>query len=68
MKITINNVIENLSSKNQFSITDILEYKKFSFKMLVIKLNGKLIKKDKYNSTYVKEGDILDIIHLISGG
>ncbi len=68
MKITINNIIENLSSKNQFSITDILEYKKFSFKMLVIKLNGKLIKKDKYNSTYVKEGDILDIIHLISGG
>lgn len=68
MKITINNVIENLSSKNQFSITDILEQKKFSFKMLVIKLNGKLIKKDEYNSTYVKDGDIVDIIHLISGG
>jgi|LSQX01.1.fsa_nt_gb thiamine biosynthesis protein ThiS len=36
--------------------------------MLVIKLNGALIAKELYDSTLVKEGDTLDVIHLISGG
>lgn len=36
--------------------------------MLVIKLNGTLIPKNHYDSTLVKEGDTLDVIHLISGG
>ncbi|MFC1733855.1 sulfur carrier protein ThiS [candidate division KSB1 bacterium] len=45
-----------------------LEIKNFTFKLLVIKVNGKLIKKDQYENTEINEGDHVSVIHLISGG
>ena len=46
----------------------IMEEKSFHFKMLIVKLNGKIISKEAFASTLVNDGDRLDIIHLISGG
>ena len=68
MKVILNNLTEKLPFNDSLTISELLEYKKFSFKMLVIKINGVLIKKDKYNTAYIKDGDIVDVIHLISGG
>jgi len=50
------------------TITRLLQKMNYTFKMLVIKLNGTLIKKDQYSETYVPEGAEVAIIHLISGG
>ncbi len=50
------------------TIEQIMEKKSFHFKMLVVKLNGQLVPKGTYDSVQVKDGDRLDIIHLISGG
>jgi thiamine biosynthesis protein ThiS len=36
--------------------------------MLVIKVNGILIKKDKYQSTLITDGDNVIVLHLVSGG
>jgi len=36
--------------------------------MLVIKINGKLIKKGEYETAMVKDGDDVMVLHLISGG
>jgi thiamine biosynthesis protein ThiS len=36
--------------------------------MLVIKINGSLIKKEDYDKAVIKDGDNVDVIHLISGG
>ena len=68
MKVILNNLTEKLPFNDSLTISELLEYKKFSFKMLVIKINGVIIKKDKYNTAYIKDGDIVDVIHLISGG
>ena len=42
--------------------------KSYVFKMLVVRLNDHLVKKDMYSSTFVKDGDDLKVIHLVSGG
>jgi sulfur carrier protein len=67
MQITLNNRKEEFN-KESMSISEVLEIKNFSFTNLVIKINGKLIKKDAYSSSIIKAGDKVDIIHMISGG
>jgi len=67
MKIILNNREETFPA-DMLTIADLLEAKKFSFKMLVIKINGKLIKKGEYETTNVQDGDDVMILHLISGG
>lgn len=67
MKLTVNNR-EEIIDRESLNINELLEEKKFSFKMLVIKVNGQLIKKPEYNSTLLKDGDDVMVLHLISGG
>ncbi len=45
-----------------------LELKKFSFRMRIIKINGALIPKEKYDSTIIKDGDNVQMLYLMSGG
>ncbi len=67
MNITLNNRPQ-FFDENRLTIAEILKLKKFSFKMLVIKVNGKLIKKNQYDVQEVFDGDNVQILHLISGG
>jgi sulfur carrier protein len=67
MKIILNNR-EEIFSADSLTINNLLEVKKFSFKMLVIKINGKLIKKGDYDTAQVQDGDEVMVLHLISGG
>ncbi len=67
MNITLNNRPE-VFEKDILTITEILRLKNFTFKMMVIKVNGKLIKKGQYNDAEVVNGDDVQIIHMISGG
>lgn len=69
MKINLNNRDEVLdTNKEILTITELFEIKKFSFKNLVVKINGRLIKRDEYTSATFKDGDKVDVIHMISGG
>lgn len=67
MKIILNNKEEDFSEE-QFTINELLKVKNFTFKMLVIKVNGQLIKKSEYHTAMVKDGDDVMVLHLISGG
>ncbi len=67
MNIILNNNPESFE-KNEMSIAEILKVKNFIFKMLVIKVNDKVVRKDEYDNTFVKEGDNVVILHLVSGG
>jgi len=67
MKITLNNNQESFVEES-LTINEVLERKNFTFKMLIIKLNGVLVQKTDYAGTSVKDGDDLNILHLISGG
>lgn len=67
MNIELNNRAEELPGES-LSVSEILKLKNFTFPRIIVKLNGKLIKKPSYGSTIVKDGDEINVIHLISGG
>ena len=67
MKIILNNRPEEFDV-NSMSIAELLKIKNFSFKMLIIKINGNIVKKDQHNEAIVNDGDDVMVLHLISGG
>ena len=67
MKIILNNR-EEVFDKDSMNVTELLQAKKFTFKIITIKVNGKFIKKDEYNATLINEGDDVAAIHLLTGG
>ena len=67
MKILLNNTKEEFG-KEAISVSEMLILKKFSFKMRVIKINGILIPKEKYDFTFIHDGDNVQMIYLMSGG
>jgi thiamine biosynthesis protein ThiS len=67
MKIVLNNKEEELAG-DVITISELLKVKNFTFKMLVIKVNNKLIRKNEYDSALIHEGDDVMVLHLISGG
>ncbi len=67
MKIILNNREEILPVETM-TVSGMLLLKKFSFRMRIIKINGVLVPKDKYDSTLIKEGDNVQMLYLMSGG
>lgn len=67
MKITLNNRLEEIKG-DELSMQDLILHKNFTFKLLVTKINGKLVKKDERDQSIIRQGDKVDVIHLISGG
>ena len=67
MKILLNNRHEEFD-KEHITVSEMLQLKRFSFKMRIIKINGVLITRDKYDSTDIYEGDDVRMLYLMSGG
>lgn len=67
MEIILNNR-PDIIDKEGISIQELIELKNFTFKLLVTKINGTLVKKNKRDSVKIFAGDKVDVIHLISGG
>lgn len=64
--IIVNN--DKLAWFDGMTVQDVLDLKKYTFKMLVVKINGKLVKKSDYRTTLVPNGADVKVIHLMSGG
>jgi sulfur carrier protein len=67
MEIELNNT-KTILDAEELSISDLLTVKKFTFKLLIVKVNNELIKRDEYSKILIHDGDKVDVIHLISGG
>ena len=67
MKIFINNIEEEFQG-DQLTVNEMLEIKKYTFKMRIVKINGNLIPKDNYDNTIIHEGDSVQMLYLMSGG
>ncbi len=50
------------------TVNEMLEIKRFSFRMRVIKINGVLIPRGMYDTTNIREGDNIQMLYLMSGG
>jgi thiamine biosynthesis protein ThiS len=67
MKIILNNREEDFET-DQMTITELLAVKKFTFRMLVVKINGELVKRHEFDRKIVTDGDDVMVLHLITGG
>jgi len=67
MKIILNNREETFDAETM-TITEMLDLKKFTFRMRIVKINGNLIPREKYDSSVIHEGDNIQMIYLMSGG
>jgi thiamine biosynthesis protein ThiS len=67
MKILLNNR-EELIDGEILTVSELLLRKKYSFRLRIIKINGTLVQKDKYDSTFIHEGDNVQMLYLMSGG
>ncbi|MBI4646564.1 MAG: sulfur carrier protein ThiS [Bacteroidia bacterium] len=67
LKIILNNKEETIE-KERLTVAELLQIKNFIFKMLVVKVNETLVKKQDYDSTVILPGDKVTVLHLMSGG
>lgn len=67
MEITLNNQKEIISQEN-ISVAELIRIKNFTFKLLVTKVNGTLVKKEQREEVIIRDGDDVMVLHLISGG
>ena len=67
MEILLNNRKENID-RETISLSELIQYKSFSFRLLVTRVNGRLVKKDERSKVMIKTGDEVQVLHMISGG
>ncbi len=67
MEIILNNNKEILEEEN-LSVADLIRIKNFTFRLLVTKVNGQLVRKEDRDKVLIKDGDEVMVMHLISGG
>ena len=67
MEITLNNEPLTIDGEN-ITIARLLELKKYTFRLRIVKINGRLISRDSYEDELVSNGDNVSVIYLMSGG
>jgi thiamine biosynthesis protein ThiS len=67
MRIILNNIPEEFD-REVMTVNDLLREKRFTFKLLVTRVNDVLVKKEERDTTYITDGDNVIVLHLISGG
>jgi sulfur carrier protein len=67
IEIILNNNKERFET-DEMTVNQLLSFKNFTFKMLIVKINDKLVPKDEYGSAVIRDGDDVMVLHLISGG
>ncbi len=50
------------------TVQDVLDALKFSFRMIVVKIDGRVVLRRDFASTVVPDGATMEAIHLIGGG
>jgi thiamine biosynthesis protein ThiS len=50
------------------TVAEILKIRNYIFRMLVVQVNGELVKRGTYDAAVVPDGADVQVIHMISGG
>jgi len=64
--ITVNN--DPMPHRPGMTVQDILDAKKYIFRMLAVSVNGQIIARRDYKTTVVPDEADVQVIHMISGG
>lgn len=50
------------------TVSDLLNRMHYTFPLIIVKINGQLIKKSQYEETIIPDDSNIQVIHMISGG
>ncbi|MGI5862822.1 MAG: sulfur carrier protein ThiS [Myxococcales bacterium] len=64
--ITVNG--ESIEHRPGMTVRDVLKAKSFLFPLIVVKVDGELVGRDRYETHVVPDGADVQVIHLMSGG
>lgn len=67
MNITLNNEPMAIDG-DSITVEKLLELKKYTFRLRIVKINGRLIDRDSYAGEIIHDGDQVQVIYLMSGG
>ena len=67
MKLILNNR-EEYFEPELLNISELMAIKKFTYPKIIVKVNHRIIEKDDFQYTYLKEGDHIVILHMLAGG
>lgn len=67
MEITLNNEPLTLDGES-VTVEKLLELKRYTFRLRIVKVNGRLIDRDRYAQEVIRDGDTVQVIYLMSGG
>jgi len=67
MEITLNNEPVSLEG-DSVSVERLLEMKRYTFRLRIVKINGRIIDRDSYANEIIQNGDTVQVIYLMSGG
>jgi thiamine biosynthesis protein ThiS len=59
---------QQLAWEEGMTVLKVLEKMNYSWRMLVIRINGNLVKKEAWETTLVPAGADVSVYHLLSGG
>ena len=69
MEIILNNNPDFVeTSEKTITVEELLKIKKFSYKLLIVKVNDTKVTKEEYPRVSVCAGDNVQVIHLMTGG
>ncbi len=64
--VTVNG--EPLPHRPGMTVQDVLDARKYIFRMLAVSVNGEVVARKDYKTTRVPDGADVQVIHMISGG
>ncbi len=67
MEITLNNEPMTLEG-DSVTVEKLLELKRYTFRLRIVKINGRIIDRDSYDREMIHDGDMVQVIYLMSGG
>lgn len=67
MNITLNNEPLTIEGES-VTVERLLELKRYTFRLRIVKINGRLIDRDSYGEEVIRDGDTVQVIYLMSGG
>lgn len=59
---------ESIEYEEGMTVTSLLEKCRYTFPLIIVKVNGSFVPRRYFDSHLVMDGDEIDAIHLMSGG
>ncbi len=59
---------ERIEWREGMTVRDVLKARRFSFPLLIVRIDGALVARGDYDTTTVPDDSEVDVLHLMSGG